>query len=137
MDVFTKNKRSRIMSGIKDKDTKPEKIVRSILHRMGYRFRLHRKDLPGKPDIVFPKHRKVIFVHGCFWHGHKDCRRAKRPSTNKNFWNEKLTKNFERDKKNQEKLNQEGWAPLVIWQCQIKEDKRLKEILAEFLSSKE
>lgn len=137
MDVFTPDKRSLIMSKIKGKDTKPEKIVRSILHRMGYRFRLHRKDLPGNPDIVLSKHKKVIFVHGCFWHGHKDCPRAKRPSTNKKFWNEKLTKNIDRDKKNQEKLQQAGWTPLVIWQCQIKEDQGIKEKLSEFFSSEE
>ena len=137
MDVFTKEKRSKIMSKIKGKDTKPEKVVRSLLHQMGYRFRLHRKDLPGNPDIVLPKHKKVIFVHGCFWHGHDGCPRAKRPSTNKKFWNEKLTKNIVRDKKNQEKLNQEGWTSLVIWQCQIKESRELKQILADFLAAED
>jgi DNA mismatch endonuclease (patch repair protein) len=121
MDVFTKEKRSKIMSKIKGKDTKPEKVVRSLLHQMGYRFRLHRKDLPGNPDIVLPKHKKVIFVHGCFWHGHDGCPRAKRPSTNKKFWNEKLLKNIERDKKNQSDLPKLGWQLLVVWQCQIKD----------------
>ena len=82
------------MARVGGKDTKPELIVRSLLHRMGFRFRLHRRDLPGKPDITLPKYKKVIFVHGCFWHGHKGCARAKRPSTNKEFWNEKLNKNF-------------------------------------------
>lgn len=98
MDVFSREKRSQIMSRVSGKNTKPELIVRSLLHNMGYRFRLHRKDLPGKPDITLPKYKKNIFVHGCFWHGHLDCPRAKRPATNKKFWNEKLNKNIERDK---------------------------------------
>jgi DNA mismatch endonuclease, patch repair protein len=94
MDVFSKGKRSQIMSRISGKDTKPEILVRSLLHRMGFRFRLHTKDLPGKPDITLPKHKRVIFVHGCFWHGHKDCTRSKRPSTNVEFWNKKFEKSF-------------------------------------------
>ena len=126
MDVFTKEKRSQIMSKIKGKDTKPEKVVRSLLHQMGYRFRLHRRDLPGNPDIVLPKHKKVIFVHGCFWHGHKDCPRAKRPSTNKKFWNEKLSKSIKRDTFNQKKLKEMGWLTLIIWQCEMKESKNLQ-----------
>lgn len=134
MDVFTKEKRSKIMSKIKGKDTRPEKVVRSLLHQMGYRFRLHRRDLPGNPDIVLPKHKKVIFVHGCFWHGHDGCPRAKRPSTNKKFWNEKLTKNIERDKKNQKELLKLGWQPLVVWQCQIKDLENLNEKIIHFIN---
>ena len=123
------------MSKIKGRDTKPEKVVRSLLHKMGYRFRLHRGDLPGKPDIVLPKYKKVIFVHGCFWHGHEDCRRSERPSSNKEFWESKLTKNIERDKQNQKKLTELGWASLVIWQCQIKNDKlpKLRDKIKNFL----
>lgn len=134
MDVFTKKKRSQIMSKIKGKDTKPEKVVRSLLHQMGYRFRLHRRDLPGNPDIVLPKHKKVIFVHGCFWHGHKDCPRAKRPSTNKKFWNEKLSKSIKRDTFNQKKLKEMGWLTLIIWQCEMKESKNLQSKLESFLN---
>ena len=92
-DVFSKSKRSEIMSHIGQKDTQPEIVVRKMLHRMGYRFRLHRKDLPGKPDIVLPKYRKVIFVHGCFWHGHEGCPRAALPETNREFWEQKVEKN--------------------------------------------
>ncbi len=123
------------MAKIKGKDTKPEKIIRSLLHKMGYRFRLHRRDLPGNPDIVLPKYKKVIFVHGCFWHGHKGCPRSEKPSSNKNFWNEKLTKNIERDKQNQRKLNELGWVSLVIWQCQIKKGNisQLRQTLTSFL----
>jgi DNA mismatch endonuclease (patch repair protein) len=134
MDVFTKEKRSLIMAKIKGKDTKPEKVVRSLLHQMGYRFRLHRGDLPGNPDIVLPKHKKIIFVHGCFWHGHKRCSRSKRPSTNKKFWNEKLSKNIERDKRNQRKLRKLEWTPLVIWQCQIKDLDNLSKKISRFLN---
>ena len=134
MDVFTKEKRSQIMSKIKGKDTKPEIVVRSLLHQMGYRFRLHRRDLPGNPDIVLPKHKKVIFVHGCFWHGHKDCPRAKRPSTNKKFWNEKLSKSIKRDTFNQKKLKKMGWLTLIIWQCEMKDSKNLQSKLESFLN---
>ena len=135
MDVFSIEKRSKIMAKIKGKDTKPEKIIRSLLHKMGYCFRLHRRDLPGNPDIVLPKYKKVIFVHGCFWHGHKGCPRSEKPSSNKNFWNEKLTKNIERDKQNQRKLNELGWVSLVIWQCQIKKGNisQLRQTLTSFL----
>lgn len=135
MDVFSIEKRSKIMAKIKGKDTKPEKIIRSLLHKMGYRFRLHRRDLPGNPDIVLPKYKKGIFVHGCFWHGHKGCPRSEKPSSNKNFWNEKLTKNIERDKQNQRKLNELGWVSLVIWQCQIKKGNisQLRQTLTSFL----
>lgn len=125
------------MAKIKGKDTKPEKVVRSLLHQMGYRFRLHRNDLPGNPDIVLPKHKKVIFVHGCFWHGHKDCSRAKRPSTNKKFWNEKLSKNMKRDKKNQDALRDLGWKYKIIWQCQVKSAKKIQKVLMKFISGED
>jgi len=134
MDVFTKEKRSQIMSKIKGKDTKPEKVVRSLLHQMGYRFRLHRRDLPGNPDIVLPKYKKAIFVHGCFWHGHDGCPRSKRPNTNKKFWNEKLSKNIKRDKRNQNELRKLGWQPLVVWQCQIKDIENLNEEIIQFIN---
>lgn len=119
-DNLTPTQRSQCMSRIKGKDTKPEKTIRSLLHRMGYRFRIHRRDLPGNPDIVLPKYKKVIFVHGCFWHGHEGCNRAKIPGSNKAFWHEKLSKNIERDRQNQKKIKILGWDYLIIWQCEIK-----------------
>lgn len=136
MDVFDERKRSWIMGNVKGKNTKPELLVRSMLHKMGCRFRLYRRDLPGNPDITLPKFKKVIFVHGCFWHGHKNCIRSKRPTTNREFWNEKLNKNIRRDKKNIEELNNRGWESLILWTCEIKDIKRLKQKLADFLVEK-
>jgi len=136
-DCFTHQERSRVMSLVKGRDTKPEKIVRSLLHRMGYRFRLHRHDLPGNPDIVLPKHRKAIFVHGCFWHGHAGCRRAARPKSNADFWNRKIDMNMERDKKLQAELINSGWDFLVLWQCEMKDLKNLERNLNQFLKGKE
>lgn len=133
MDVFSQEKRSKIMSRISGKDTKPEKIVRSLLHQMGYRFRLHKKDLPGKPDIALPKYKKVIFVHGCFWHGHEECPRSKRPSTNLEFWNKKIDKTIERDKRNVHCLQNMGWKTLTLWTCEIKNQVALKHKLRTFL----
>jgi len=133
MDVFSREKRSQIMSRVSGKDTKPELIVRSQLHKLGYRFRLHRKDLPGKPDITLPRHKKVIFVHGCFWHGHTDCRRSKRPAINKKFWDEKLDKNIKRDAENIKKLQKLGWKVLVIWTCEVHDINKLKKHLLLFL----
>jgi DNA mismatch endonuclease (patch repair protein) len=132
-DKFTSEERSRIMSRVKGQNTKPEKVIRSLLHSMGYRFRLHRKDLPGKPDIVLPKHRKVIFVHGCFWHGHENCRRAARPKANAEFWNKKLDSNIARDTNTQAELKKLGWQFLVIWQCEMKDIEKLRQQLAHFL----
>jgi DNA mismatch endonuclease, patch repair protein len=133
-DKFTPEERSRIMARVKGRDTKPEKIVRSLLHAMGYRFRLHRKDLPGKPDIVLPKHKKVIFVHGCFWHGHPSCRRAARPTSNVNFWNTKIDGNISRDSAAQAALTSQGWQYLILWQCEISNLTALSNKLAEFLT---
>lgn len=133
MDVFSREKRSQIMSHVGGKNTKPELIVRSILHRMGYRFRLHRRDLPGKPDITFPKYKKVIFIHGCFWHGHEGCPKSKRPDTNKEFWNKKLDKNIARDKINMEKIKELGWDVLVVWTCELKNMDTLKDKIVSFL----
>lgn len=121
------------MSHVGGKDTKPELIVRSILHRMGYRFRLHRRDLPGKPDITLPKYKKVIFIHGCFWHGHKGCPKSKRPDTNKEFWNKKLDKNIARDKINMKKIKELGWDILVVWTCELKNMDTLKNKIISFL----
>lgn len=135
MDVFTREKRSQIMSRISGKNTKPELIVRSLLHSMGYRFRLHRNDLPGKPDIVLPKHGKIIFVHGCFWHGHNNCNRSKRPTSNKMFWQDKLDKNIERDSVTNKNLKKLGWEVLIVWSCEVKDIDQLKNKLLSFLDN--
>ena len=121
------------MSRIGGKNTKPELIVRSLLHGMGYRFRLHRKDLPGKPDITLPKYKKVIFVHGCFWHSHPGCKRAGRPTSNKEFWQEKLNKNVERDNSAIAALKAAGWDVLVVWTCEVNDGEQLKNKLHSFL----
>ncbi|HBE78100.1 MAG TPA: very short patch repair endonuclease [Firmicutes bacterium] len=136
MDVFDVEKRSWIMSRVKSKNTKPEIMVRSIIYHLGYRFRLHRSDLPGKPDIVLSGRRKVIFVHGCFWHGHKECKRSGRPSSNIWFWEEKLNKNIERDKQYLRQLRESGWDALIVWQCELKDVDRLIEKLQCFLNKK-
>lgn len=134
VDKFRREERSRIMSRIKGYDTAPEKIVRSLLHEMGYRFRLHSEKLPGTPDIVLPRHRKVIYVHGCFWHGHKGCPRSKRPTTNINFWNRKIESNIKRDKKVRIQVKTLDWKSLVIWQCQIDSKTLLAKKLRKFLT---
>lgn len=121
------------MARVKGRDTKPEMSVRSFVHRMGFRFRVHRRDLPGNPDIVLPRHGKVIFVHGCFWHGHKRCPRSKRPATNKSFWNKKLDANIERDKRTRNELRRMGWKLLVVWQCEIRHPEKLLGKLERFL----
>src|SRR5947209_4505760 len=119
-DCFDASKRSEIMSHIKGADTSVEVFVRRLLHGLGYRFRIHVADLPGKPDIVLRKHRRVIFVHGCFWHGHKGCTRSTIPKTNTEFWTRKIFGNMKRDKHNVSELRNLGWRVLVIWQCQTK-----------------
>ncbi len=133
MDVFSKEKRSQIMSCVSGKNTKPELIVRSLLHHMRYRFRLHRKDLPGKPDIILPKYKKVIFIHGCFWHGHKNCTRSKRPTTNNEFWQKKLDRNMQHDKEIVHNLKGLGWDILIVWTCEIKNIDQLKDKILKFL----
>lgn len=137
-DVFDKKKRSEIMSSVKSKDTKPEIIVRKLLHSMGYRFRLHREDLPGTPDIVLPKYKKVIFVHGCFWHGHEGCPRAKLPKTNTRVWREKIKKNIDRDQRNICELKSLGWTPLIIWGCEVHKRnlEEIKEKITNFLAER-
>lgn len=118
-DCFTPEKRSEVMSRVKSENTKPELSVRSALHRMGYRFRLHRKDLPGRPDIVLPKHRTAIFVHGCFWHQHPDCRKATVPVKNSAFWEAKLKRNKGRDEQAERSLRELGWNVVVVWECEV------------------
>ena len=107
------------MSKIRSKDTKPEKILRSALHNLGYRFRIHKKDLPGEPDIVLSKYHTVIFVHGCFWHCHSECREGRIPSSNSAYWADKITKNVARDLKNKDALKDQGWKTITIWECEI------------------
>ena len=130
-ELFIKvsEKRSKNMSSIKSKNTKPEIAVRKLLHSMGYRFRLHRKDLPGSPDIVLPKYKTVIFVHGCFWHRHENCKYASNPKTRKEFWESKFKANVKRDKEIQEKIKNIGWHSVVIWECQIKDEKFLYKLI--------
>ena len=121
------------MSGISGKDTKPELIVRRTLHKMGFRYRLHVSKLPGCPDIVFPKYKKIILINGCFWHGHIGCKRSVRPHMNVEFWNKKIEGNITRDKSIREELELLGWDVLVIWQCQIKDDDSLKKRILDFM----
>ena len=126
-DIKSKKDRSINMSKIRSRNTKPEIFVRSMLHRMGYRFRLNRKDIFGHPDIVLPKRRIAIFVHGCFWHGHQNCPKSKLPSTNTEFWASKISGNIERDRLVKNTLIELGWRVLVIWQCSMK-NKEKQEI---------
>lgn len=123
-DIVDAATRSRMMSGIRSKDTKPELIVRKGLHRLGFRYRLHSSSLPGKPDLVFPKYRAVIFVNGCFWHGH-DCHLFHMPGTRREFWSEKINGNKKRDREVLAKLEQESWRILQIWECAIKGKERV------------
>ena len=116
------------MSRIKGKDTKPEKIVRSALHKEGFRFRLNRKDLPGKPDIVLPKYKSVIFVHGCFWHRHPRCKFAYNPKSRETFWQKKFSENVERDRFVKKELRKMEWKVIVVWECELKNVKREKTI---------
>lgn len=130
-DIVTPDVRSRMMAGIRGKNTKPELAIRSALHCLGFRFRLHRKDLPGKPDLVFPKHNAVILVHGCFWHGH-DCHLFKWPKTRSEFWQKKINSNIARDRRHLLALADGGWRVAVIWECALKGRTRLPmEIIAK------
>ncbi|MBN8484359.1 MAG: DNA mismatch endonuclease Vsr [Sphingomonadales bacterium] len=133
-DTVSPAQRSVNMSKIRAKDTKPEMIVRRLLHRADYRYRLHRHDLPGKPDIVFGSRRKAIFVHGCFWHQHSDtaCLDGRRPKSNTDYWNIKLARNIERDERNRAALMGQGWDILVIWECEVR-DPNLLDRLTAFL----
>lgn len=119
-DIFSKAKRSEIMSKISGKETKPEILVRKFLFAQGFRYRKNDKRLPGKPDIVLPKYKTLIFVHGCFWHGHQNCKKSALPQTNYEFWKNKIQKNVVRDKSKQRELKKLGWKLVVIWQCQMK-----------------
>lgn len=128
MDILTPEQRRRSMVGNKSRDTKPELEIRRLLHSMGYRFRLQRGDLPGRPDIVLPRYKTVVFVHGCFWHHHSGCPHASTPSTNAEFWQKKFRYNIERDARNREALSALGWNIVIIWECEIKEILRTRII---------
>jgi DNA mismatch endonuclease (patch repair protein) len=123
-DKLTRSNRSNNMAAIRSSGMKPEKIVRSLVHNMGYRYRLHAKDLPGKPDLVFRSRKKVVFVHGCFWHQHSkpSCKDGRAPKSNLNYWAGKLARNVERDLQNLDDLNTMGWEVLVLWECEILKD---------------
>ncbi|HET6248168.1 MAG TPA: DNA mismatch endonuclease Vsr [Tepidisphaeraceae bacterium] len=133
-EKFTKAERSRIMAAVKSRDTKPELLIRRLVHRLGYRFRLHRRDLPGTPDIVLPRLRKIINVHGCFWHMHS-CRHAQRaPRANALYWRNKRLANARRDRRNLRRLRRAGWEVLVIWECQLKDVQRMADRIRRFLA---
>jgi DNA mismatch endonuclease (patch repair protein) len=134
MDTLSPKQRSQVMSRIRGRDTGPEILIRSMVHRLGYRFRLHRKDLPGTPDLVFPVRRSAVFVHGCFWHGH-DCSRGHLPSSNVAFWEQKIGKNKQRDDRVRKLLRKEGWKVLAVWQCETKDSSRLAKKLTRFLET--
>lgn len=122
------------MRAVKGRDTEPERAVRRLIHGMGFRYRLNRADLPGKPDIVLPGRRKVIFVHGCFWHGHK-CRRGNRmPKNNREYWSQKISRNRERDRAARAALKEKGWRVATVWECELKRGERLRKRLNTFLS---
>lgn len=125
--------RSANMRAIRSKDMRPELAVRSLVHRMGFRFRLHRKDLPGKPDLVFVSRRKVIFVHGCFWHSH-DCKYTHTPKSNLEYWGPKLERNRQRDAAHIKALRAEGWRALVIWECALKDSRTVEARIRKFLA---
>ncbi len=118
-DTLSKKQRSRVMSKVRGADTKPEWILRCGLHRLGYRYRLRNKDLPGRPDLVFPKYRAVVFVHGCYWHRHPGCKDASTPKSNLAFWTKKFTENVERDRRTEQALTALGWRVLVVWECDL------------------
>lgn len=131
-DRVSAAQRSRNMARVKNRNTAPELLVRKTLHGMGFRFRLHRRDLPGNPDIVLPRYKTVVFVHGCFWHGHANCPRAARPQSNVTFWNEKLDRNIARDAQMRDELRRLGWNVLVIWQCQTKDVAGLERLVESY-----
>jgi DNA mismatch endonuclease (patch repair protein) len=136
MDIVDKARRSAMMAGIRGKDTGPELMVRRAAHALGYRFRLHRRDLPGSPDLVFPARKKVIFVHGCYWHRHDGCRYATVPKSNSEFWAEKFEKNMARDRRVLEELAGLDWDAMVVWECETRDATILGERIASHLGQR-
>lgn len=135
VDIVDSATRSRMMSNIKGRNTKPELLIRSLLHEQGFRFRIHRKDLPGKPDIVLPKYKAIIFIHGCFWHGHQNCRLFKLPASRTEFWEAKISKNQENDLKAKELLLNSGWRICTIWECAVRRSKKDPVALMDILTT--
>lgn len=133
-DIFTKKKRSEIMSKISGKETKPEILVRKILFSKGFRYRKNVNKLPGSPDIVLTKYKAVIFINGCFWHGHKNCNKATLPKTNYNFWKNKIEGNIQRDKRNYEQLKKLGWNIIIIWQCELNNREKIEKNIDKLIS---
>ncbi|MDE0604804.1 MAG: very short patch repair endonuclease [bacterium] len=133
LDPLTARQRSELMSRIRSKDTRPEMLVRRLVHGMGYRYRLHAKELPGRPDLVFRPQRKAILVHGCFWHRHEGCPANRMPKTRREFWSRKLNGNARRDQRNKETLEREGWQVLIIWECETKDLDRIARVVRRFL----
>jgi DNA mismatch endonuclease (patch repair protein) len=127
-------KRSLIMASVRSRDTKPELAVRKMVHALGYRYRLHSKTLPGKPDLVFPSRRKIVLVHGCFWHRHRRCKYTTTPKTRVDYWEDKFSTNIARDKRTLQNLKKMGWAVATVWQCELKNPERLARRLDDFLS---
>ena len=132
MDIVSREKRASMMASVRQRDTRPEILLRQALHRSGLRFRLHRRDLPGTPDIVLPGRRTVIFVHGCFWHRHEGCRRSTLPATKTEFWTDKFFKNVERDRRVQASLRRLGWRVFVVWECQLLTPERARHLAKSF-----
>lgn len=135
-DTVTPEVRSAIMARIKSKGMKPEMRVRRLLHGLGYRYRLHRGDLPGRPDLVFPARRKVVFVNGCFWHLHEGCDRVRVPSSNRDYWVAKLNRNRERDRQNAALLERDGWGVMTVWECELRDINDAESRLTEFLGER-
>lgn len=135
MDNLSQIERSEIMARVRSRDTRPEMLVRGLIFALGYRYRLHAKDLPGRPDIVFRRLRKVIFIHGCFWHRHPDCSLARLPKSKPDFWIPKLEGNRKRDEKNSRDLRRRGWAVMTIWECQLVNTERLSGRIRRFLDA--
>lgn len=129
MDIVSPVRRSSMMAGIKSTNTQPEMAVRRLAHRLGLRFRLHRKDLPGSPDLVFPSRKTALFVHGCYWHRHSGCRLCYSPKSNVEFWTAKFEKNVARDVRDAQQLGAQGWKVVVIWECETKKPELVQEIL--------
>lgn len=135
VDHLSEKQRSELMGRIRSKHTKPELTVRRLVFSLGYRYRLHRRELPGIPDLVFPSRKKAIFVHGCFWHRHEGCSRASMPKSNAAYWSEKLERNVERDALNRAQLRSLGWDALQIWECEIKGEQWVRRKIVKFLES--
>lgn len=133
-DVFTREERSRVMGRVRSRDTTPERVVGAALHRERFRFEMHREDLPGKPDFAHARRRKIVFVHGCFWHGHPGCPHARRPASRRDYWDQKLDRNLERDRRARAALRRAGWDVLIVWECETRRAEFLRRKLLRFLA---